>query len=165
MTRMPATTQILGLAGWLAVTSVAAGIGAAASVEAASFYRELALPAWAPPGWIFGPVWTALYALMAIAAWLLWRIAGLRAARGALTLFVLQLALNALWSWLFFGWHRGALAFADVVVLWLLVAATIVAFWRRRAMAGALLLPYLLWVSFAAALNLVVWRLNPNLLS
>lgn len=164
MTRMPATTQTLGLVGWLAVTFVAAGIGAAASVEAASFYRGLALPAWAPPGWVFGPVWTVLYALMAVAAWLVWRIAGFRAARGALTLFLVQLALNAGWSWLFFGWHLGALAFADVVVLWLLVVATLVAFWRRRAAAGALLLPYLLWVSFAAVLSLVVWRLNPTLL-
>ena len=81
-----------------------------------------------------------------------------------LALFVIQLMLNALWSWLFFGWHRGALAFADIVVLWLLIVATVLGFWRVRALAGALLLPYLGWVSFASALNFAVWHLNPQIL-
>jgi tryptophan-rich sensory protein len=109
-------------------------------------------------------VWTFLYILMALAAWLVWRVDGFRPARTALTLFLLQLALNALWSWLFFGWHRGALAFGDILLLWVLIAATLVAFWRTRPLAGALLVPYLLWVSFAAALNYSVWRLNPQVL-
>jgi benzodiazapine receptor len=164
MPRIPLTRQIAGLAGWLVVAFVAAAIGAAASVEAGSFYRQLVLPGWAPPPWLFGPVWTVLYALMGVAAWLAWRAGGLRAARGALTLFLLQLALNALWSWLFFGWHRGALAFADIVLLWILIVATVIAFWRLRALAGALLVPYLLWVSFASVLGYVVWRLNPEFL-
>jgi tryptophan-rich sensory protein len=164
MARLSMSRQLIGLAGWLVIAFVAAAIGAAASVEAASFYRQLVQPEWAPPSWLFGPVWTALYALMGVAAWLVWRTDGLRAARGALALFLFQLALNALWSWLFFGWHRGALAFADVVLLWILIVATVIAFWRLRALAGALLLPYLLWVSFASVLNYVVWRLNPHIL-
>jgi Tryptophan-rich sensory protein (mitochondrial benzodiazepine receptor homolog) len=154
----------MGFAGWLVVCFVAAAIGGAASVQAGPFYTQLVRPEWAPPASLFGPVWTVLYALMAIAAWLVWRVNGFRAARRALTLFLVQLALNALWSWLFFGWHRGGLAFADIVVLWALIVATVIAFWRIRPWAGALLLPYLLWVSFASALNYSVWQLNPQLL-
>lgn len=154
--------QILGLAGWIGLTFVAAAIAGLASINAGLFYRQLTLPAWAPPASVFGPVWTVLYAMMAIAAWLVWRVGGFRASRGALSLFLVQLAVNALWSWLFFAWHRGGLAFADIVVLWVLLLATIVAFWRMRPLAGALLIPYLLWVSFAAVLNFSVWRLNPQ---
>ena len=110
--------QIVGLAGWLVVSFIAAAIGGAASIQAGPFYAQLVRPDWAPPGSIFGPVWTALYALMGIAAWLVWRVDGFRAARFALILFLAQLTLNALWSWLFFGWHRGALAFADILLLW-----------------------------------------------
>ena len=160
MARLPVSRQILGLAGWLVITSIAAMIGGAASINAGSFYTQLVLPAWAPPSWVFGPVWTVLYALMGIAAWLVWRADGFRAARGALTLYVVQLAPNALWSWLFFGWHRGALAFADILLLWVLIIVTLIAFWRVRALAGALLVPYLLWVSVASALNYAVWQLN-----
>jgi tryptophan-rich sensory protein len=101
---------------------------------------------------------------MGIAAWLVWREGGWRRQRGVLGLFVLQLAFNALWSWLFFGWHRGALAFADIVLLWLLIVATVIGFWRVRPLAGALLLPYLAWVGFATALNYAVWHLNPSTL-
>ena len=165
MASLPASKQILGLAGWLGIAFIAATIGGTASINAGSFYTELVRPEWAPPSWVFGPVWTALYVLMAIAAWLVWRVDGFRAARAALTLFLLQLALNALWSWLFFGWHRGALAFADVLLLWVFIVATLVAFWRVRPLAGALLGPYLLWVSFAAALNYAVWQLNPEMLA
>ena len=121
-------------------------------------------PEWAPPPQWFGPVWTLLYALIGIAAWLVWRVGGFRAAASALALFLVQLAVNALWSWLFFGWHLGALAFADIVLLWLLILATLIAFWRIRPLAGVLLVPYLLWVSFATALNYATWRLNPQLL-
>ncbi|MEX1113574.1 MAG: TspO/MBR family protein [Patescibacteria group bacterium] len=163
---MPLTKQkqVVGLAGWLIVSFVAAAIGGAASIQAGPFYSGLVRPDWAPQGSIFGPVWTVLYVLMGIAAWLVWREGGFRAARAALTLFLVQLALNALWSWLFFGWHRGALAFAEVLLLWAFIAATLIAFWRIRPLAGALLVPYLLWVTFAAALNYSVWRLNPQLL-
>jgi benzodiazapine receptor len=153
-----------GLVGWLALSFATAAIGAVASRGAPDFYASLAQPAWAPPASVFGPVWTVLYALMAIAAWLVWREGGFARARTALTLFVAQLIVNALWSWLFFAWHRGALAFVDIVLLWLLIVATVAAFWRIRPLAGALLLPYLAWVSFAAALNFSVWRMNPSLL-
>ncbi len=156
--------QIVGLVGWLLVSFIAAAIGGAASIQAGSFYTELVRPNWAPPPSIFGPVWTVLYALMGIAAWLVWRVGGFRAARSALTLFLVQLALNALWTWLFFSFHRGALAFADILLLWVLIVATLIAFWRIRPLAGALLVPYLLWVSFASALNYAVWHLNPQVL-
>lgn len=156
--------QFLGLIVWLMVSVAVSAIGAVASIEASSFYGQLVQPAWAPPGWLFGPVWTLLFALMAVAAWLVWRGGGFRANRVALILFLVQLVFNALWSWLFFAWQLGGLAFADILLLWLLIVATLVAFWRVRALAGALLLPYLLWVSFAAALNYSVWQLNPVLL-
>ena len=156
--------QIIGLAAWLLASYVAAGIGGAASVGAGSFYTQLVRPDWAPPASVFGPVWTVLYTLMGIAAWLVWRVGGFRAARTALGLFLVQLALNALWSWLFFGWHLGALAFADILVLWASIVATAIAFWRISRPAGALLVPYLLWVGFAAVLNYRVWQLNPRVL-
>src|SRR5512140_2375897 len=155
--------QVLGLIGWLAVAFATAAVGAAASIQAATFYAQLARPSWAPPGGVFAPVWTLLYTLMAVAAWLVWREGGKRT-RIPLALFVIQLAANALWSWLFFGWHRGALAFAEVLVLLLLIAATLAAFWRVRALAGILLVPYLAWVAFASALTWSVWLANPGAL-
>lgn len=164
MSSLSMQRQIVGLIAWLAVVFATAAIGAAASVQAGPFYATLTRPSWAPPGSVFGPVWTILYAMMALAAWLVWREGGFGVARAALVLFLVQLATNALWSWLFFAWHRGALAFADIVVLWVLVLATLVRFWQVDRLAGALLLPYLLWVSFAAALNWSVWRLNPQAL-
>jgi benzodiazapine receptor len=156
--------QITGLIGWLTLSFIASAIGAVASLQAGSFYIQLVRPDWAPPPSIFGPVWTALYALMGIASWLVWRADGFRPAKVALTLFLIQLALNASWSWLFFGWHQGALAFLDILLLWLLIVATLVAFWRIRPVAGGLLIPYLLWVSFASVLNYFIWQLNPQLL-
>lgn len=156
--------QSLGLLGWLIGSFATAGIGAAASMDAGPFYLQLIRPEWAPPASVFGPVWTVLYTLMAIAAWLVWRMGGFRAAPTALTLFLVQLAANALWSWLFFAWHRGAVAFAEILVLWALILATLVAFWRIRPLAGALLLPYLIWVTFAAALNYSLWQRNLQLL-
>ncbi len=164
MSSLSKQKQIQGLIVWLLVSFAASAVGAVASIHAKSFYGQLVQPAWAPPAGVFGPVWTTLYVLMAIAAWLVWRSGGFRAHRRALTLFLLQLALNALWSWLFFAWHRGALAFADVMVLWFFIAATLFYFWRVRPLAGALLIPYLLWVSFASVLNYSVWQLNPQIL-
>jgi len=158
------TKQIIGLLGWLTICFVAAGIGAMASIRADTFYEQLVQPSWAPPGSVFGPVWSILYAMMGVAAWLVWREAGFRANRAALSLFLVQLAVNGLWSWLFFAWHLGALAFSNIALLWLLILATLVTFWRIRPLAGALLIPYLLWVSFAAALNFAVWQLNPQVL-
>ena len=156
--------QIYGLLGWLVVSFAASAVGAVASIQAKSFYSQLVQPDWAPPPGVFGPVWTALYAMMGIAVWLVWRSGGFRQNRYALTLFLLQLSFNALWSWLFFAWQRGALALADVLVLWILILATLISFWRVRPLAGALLIPYLLWVSFATALNYSLWQLNPQVL-
>ena len=159
-----ARRQGMGLAGWLAGSFAAAAVGGVASANAGGFYQQLARPGWAPPPWLFGPVWSVLYLLMGIAAWLVWRERGFRGARVALSLFVVQLAANALWTWLFFAWRRGALAFGEILLLWVLIAATIFAFWRVRRLAGALLVPYLLWVSFATALTWAVWRMNPGVL-
>ncbi|MEO6908134.1 MAG: TspO/MBR family protein [Abditibacteriaceae bacterium] len=156
--------QVLGLIGWLALCFAVSAIGAVASIQAKSFYGQLAQPAWAPPPSVFGPVWTILYAAMGIAAWLVWRTDGFRAHRNALILFLVQLAFNALWSWLFFAWHRGAFAFADIVLMDILVVVTIILFWRARVLAGALLIPYLLWIIFASALNFSIWQLNLHIL-
>lgn len=164
MTLQSKQGQILGLIGWFAISFAASAVGAVASIEARSFYAQLTQPAWAPPGWLFGPVWTVLFALMAIAAWLVWRSGGFRANRIAISFFLVQLAVNALWSWIFFAWHLGGLALAEVVLLWVLIAATLVLFWRVRPLAGALLIPYLLWVGFASVLNYSLWQLNPQLL-
>jgi benzodiazapine receptor len=154
--------QMIGLVAWLGGSFVTAFIGGIGSVDAGPFYTELVRPAWAPPPWAFGPIWTVLYTLMGIAAWLVWRVGGFRAARTALTLFIVQLGFNALWSWLFFAWQLGAVAFAEILLLWVLIAATLVSFWRIKPLAGALLVPYLLWVSVAAALNYAMWQLNPQ---
>lgn len=164
---MQSTTRrnmIAGLAGWLAIVYVAATVGAVASIYAREFYATLVQPEWAPPGSVFSPVWTTLYTLMGVAAWLVWSKGGFRAQRPALVLFLAQLAVNALWSWLFFAWHLGGVAFAEILVLLVLIVATCVAFWRVRPLAAYLLLPYLLWVCFAAVLNYSVWQLNPELL-
>ena len=160
----PKYRQILGLIGWLVVSFAASAVGAVASIQAQPFYSQLTQPLWAPPPWLFGPVWTVLYALMAMAAWLVWKSGGFHTHRIALSFFLVQLAPNALWSWLFFAWHLGALACVDVVFLWLLIGATLVLFWRVRPLAGALLIPYLLWVSFASVLNYALWQLNPQIL-
>jgi tryptophan-rich sensory protein len=156
--------QFLGLVGWLVLTFVAGGVGAIASAGAGTFYGQLFRPGWAPPAWLFGPVWSVLYVLMAVAAWLVWREHGFRGARVALWLFIVQLFANALWTWLFFVLHRGALSMAEIVVLWLLIAATIYRFWSLQRLAAALLVPYLVWVSFASALTFSLWRSNPAVL-
>ena len=156
--------QILGLVGWLVVSFAVSTVGAIASIHASSFYGQLIQPNWAPPSSVFGPVWTLLYTLMGVAAWLVWRSGGFRSNRQALSLFLLQLVFNASWSWLFFAWNLGALALADIVVLWILILATLVAFWRVQPLAGGLLIPYLLWVSFASVLNYSLWQLNQQIL-
>lgn len=125
------------------------------------WYASLAKPAWNPPDSVFGPVWSTLYVLMGVAAWLVWRKAGFAGARVAIGLFIIQLFLNSLWSFLFFGVHQPGLAFIEMLVLWLVIMATTTGFWRVSVPAGILLLPYLCWVGFAIALNFELWRLNP----
>lgn len=157
-------SQAVGLLGWLAVVFVAAAIGAAASVGASTFYAQLVKPGWAPPASAFGPVWSVLYLLMGVAAWLIWRRPGERNFSIALTLFVVQLAVNAAWSWLFFAWRNGAFAFVEVLTLLTLIAATIAAFWRISRWASVLMLPYFAWVCLASALTWSVWQSNPGVL-
>jgi len=164
-TQLPSTTkQALGLLGWLLLAFAAAAIGGLASAQAGAFYTELVRPDWAPPGWLFGPVWSVLYALMGVSAWLVWRARGFTGARTALLLFMAQLGVNALWTWLFFVWHKGGLAFAEILLLWVMIVATIMLFWRISKVAGVMLMPYLAWVTFATVLTYAIWQRNPALL-
>ena len=148
----------LALLGWLALTFAATAT--AVFVSTNGWYAGLVKPAWNPPGWLFGPVWTVLYTMMAVAAWLVWRNGGWKAQKRALGLYLIQWALNALWTPLFFGLHRPGMAFAEIVVLDIAVLGTLAAFWRAKRLAGTLLVPYALWVGFATVLNYAVWRLN-----
>lgn len=124
-----------------------------------SWYVGLRKPSWAPSGRTIGAIWSVLYILMAIAAWLVWWEAGFLVV--PLGLFAVQLALNAGWSWLFFGRRNPRIAFAEILVLWLFILATLVAFWTVAWVAGLLFVPYLAWVSFASYVNLTLWRMNP----
>ena len=164
MSRNPVRTQVIGLVGWFAASFAAAAVGGAASAGSGDFYRQLGRPEWAPPGWLFAPVWTLLYTLQGVAAWLVWRDRDTRGAWAALVLFLVQLAGNALWTWLFFAWRQGGLAFAEILLLDALIVATIVLFWRVRPVASVLLLPYLLWVAYASVLTYAVWQRNLQLL-
>mgnify|MGYP002777127005 CR=1 FL=1 len=154
----------LGLLAWFGVTFLAASTGAMAARTSRVFYEQLDRPPWAPPGWLFGPVWTVLYVLMAIAAWRVWRARGWTGARTALLLNLAQLVANACWSVFFFMWRDGALATLDVVVLLALVGATAAAYARHDRAAAAMLAPYAAWVAFATVLTITVWRRNPTLL-
>lgn len=162
MTTRNPRSALAGLIGWLALCFAVAALGAVASANAPAFYASLSKPDWAPPAGVFGPVWSTLYFLMAIAAWLAWRKVPLGST--PLNVFLAQLVANALWSWLFFAWRLGAASFVEVIALWLLIVATVVAFWRVSRLAALLLLPYLAWVSFASALTFSVWQRNPSLL-
>lgn len=154
----------IGLLGWMVLCFAVAGIGAVATRNASGFYGALDRPPWAPPAALFGPVWTVLYVLMALAAWQVWRARGWSGAAGPLLLFIVQLVVNGLWSWLFFAWQLGGPAFADIALLFVLLVLTIASFWRIRRSAGLLLLPYLAWVGFAAALNWSIWQRNLQVL-
>lgn len=155
---MTARISIAGLIAWLALCFSAAWFGA--QFEPGAWYENLAKPAWTPHNQVFGPVWAVLYTLMSIAAWLVWKRDGFEHARFALALFLLQLILNAVWSWLFFGLHRPAIALIEILMLWLAILITLIFFWRHRPLAGMLLVPYLAWVSIATALNFSIWQLN-----
>lgn len=150
--------QKMALVGWLALTFSAATTGA--FVSTGGWYAELAKPSWNPPGWLFGPVWATLYAMMAVAAWLVWQRGGWKAQCRPLTLYLVQWALNALWTPLFFGLQRPGLAFTEIVVLLVTVVSTVVTFWRVRPAAAWLLAPYALWATFATVLNFTIWRMN-----
>lgn len=155
---------VIRLIVWVGLSLLAGGVGSIASANAREFYAQLVKPGWSPPGSVFGPVWTTLFILMGIAAFLVAQSPPSRQRRIALITFVVQLVLNALWSWLFFAWRLGAGAFVEIVVLWLVIAALIVMFARIHKVAAVLLVPYLAWVTFATALTWAIWQLNPALL-
>ena len=163
---MPASGPAPGRSGqlWILLSFVlvclAAGLlgSLATAPQIPTWYASLAKPSWNPPNWVFGPVWTTLYVLMGVAAWLVWRRASFRGR--AAGLFWSQLALNALWSILFFGLENPGAAFAEIVLLWVLIAATVRDFARISRISAGLLAPYLAWVTFASALNFTIWRMN-----
>lgn len=151
---------VLALAISVVAVVLVSVVGGLASASSAEQYRQLDQPAFAPPSWVLGPVWTALYALMAISAWLVWRSGPWPQTRPALLLYAVQLVLNAAWTPLFFGLGWRGIAFFELSLLLLVLMVTVVAFWRRNAVAGILLLPYLAWSAFALCLNFAVWQLN-----
>jgi tryptophan-rich sensory protein len=158
---LPAPTvsrRIIALIGWLILCLGASGIAFFVSTE--GWYAALRKPSWNPPPWLFGPVWTLLYVMMAVAAWLVWREGGWKRQSRPRGWFIFQWFLNLLWTPLFFGMHRAGLAFIDIVLLWGAIAGTVMLFWRVRKAAGALLVPYLIWVTFAATLNFTIWSIN-----
>ena len=151
----------LGLALFVAACFAAAGLGSLVTTPRISgWYAELEKPFFNPPSWLFGPVWTILFLAMAVAGWLVWRRAGFSGTGVALTLFGVQLFLNVLWSTLFFGLKSPGVALVEIILLWAAILATLVAFRRVSRVAGLLFVPYLAWVTFAAVLNLEIWRLN-----
>jgi len=150
---------LAALAGWVLLAFVPALSGAVA--PPGDWYRSLNKPSWNPPGWVFGPVWTCLYASMGVAAWLVWRRGGWAARRRELGWFLVQWVLNGLWTPIFFGLHRPGWALMEMAMLWGAVLMTGLLFWRVHRVAGGLFAPYLAWVSFAAVLNGTLWRLNP----
>ena len=155
------TRNLLVLAAFLLTVYAVSALGALSTAPAVKgWYTTIQKPAWPPPSWLFGPVWIALYTLMAVAAWLVWRRSQDSRRVAALGVFAGQLVLNAIWSPLFFGLHRIDLGLVDIAALWLAILLTIVLFFRVRRLAGWLLVPYLLWCSYAAALNAALWRMN-----
>ncbi len=148
---------------WIATCEGAGLLAALATApQVSTWYAGLAKPAWTPPGWLFGPVWIALYAAMGVAAARVWiRQRTTRTGRRSLAAFVLQLVLNAAWSFLFFGLHSPVLGLVDIVIMWGVIVTLVLWWWRLERPSSLLLVPYLAWVSFAAALNAAIWRLNP----
>ena len=147
--------RLPALVAWVTLCFAAAAGGMFFSPD--DWYAGLVKPVWQPPAWLFGPVWTVLYIMMAVAAWLVWRAGN---ARAALMLFGGQLLLNLAWSFLFFGARSPGLALLDIATLWLAIAATIFAFSFKSRIAAFMMVPYLCWVSFATALNAAIWTLN-----
>ena len=153
-------TEIVALLGFIAAVAAVASTGAFFPPD--KWYQALRKPRWCPPNWLFGPAWTVLYLMIAVSGWLVWRKAGLAGAAGAFAIYALQLLLNGAWSGIFFGLRRMDLALAELVLLWLAILATIMAFAAHDALAAWLLVPYLAWVSFAGALNAALLRANPR---
>lgn len=153
--------EFFGFVAFLALCLAVSAIGAAATATSVgSWYQTLVKPPFNPPNWIFAPVWTTLFFMMALAGWRVWRRDGLRQARSALMLFALQLVLNMVWSIVFFGLRSIGAALVEIVVLLLAILVTTLVFWQRDRVAGMLFVPYAAWVTFAAVLNAALWQLN-----
>jgi len=151
----------LALLCWFALCNAAGALGSLFTLQAVpTWYAGLAKPSWNPPAWVFGPVWTVLYVMMAVSAWLVWRGQCGPARTLALRWFLLQLLINAMWSPVFFGGRNPAAGFVVIVALWVSIVITLARFWKLSRPAAILLVPYLAWVSFASALNLALWKLN-----
>ncbi len=146
------------LLGFIAACFLAASPGAV--FRPGEWYERLAKPTWRPPNWVFAPVWSVLYLMIAVSGWLVWRGAGFSAAAFPLSIYAISLGLNGAWSSFFFGLRRPDLAFLDVVLLWVSIIATIIIFYPIEQFSALLLLPYLIWVTFAAMLNFAIWRMN-----
>ncbi|WP_404385791.1 TspO/MBR family protein [Caenispirillum salinarum] len=154
---------LVGLAAFLGAVFIAMLIaGLATRVGVNGWYAEASKPFWTPPDWVFTPVWTALYALMAVAAWLVWRRSGWHGARLALTLFFVQLGLNVLWPILFFSFKLTGWASLEILLLVLAILATAWRFDRHSRIAAALLLPYAVWTGYAASISIAVWLMMPG---
>lgn len=159
--RLKSSRDLLGLLAFVVLClSVSAIGGAITATSVDTWYQDLQKPSFNPPDWVFAPVWTALYVLMAIAGWRVWRAAQTETGRKALLVFTLQLGLNLTWSIVFFGLQRIGWALAEIVVLLCVIIANTVMFWRIERLAGMLLVPYVAWVAFAAMLNAALWYLN-----
>jgi tryptophan-rich sensory protein len=156
---MSTARSLTGLFVSIVITFGAAWLGS--RFTAGLWYEMLVKPSWTPPNAIFGPVWSALYIMMAAAAWLAWKNAGPDGAVLPVVLYVVQLALNAAWSWLFFGRHLIGVALSDILLLLATIIVTAVVFERSSKAAAWLMTPYILWVTFASALNYSIARLNP----
>ena len=155
---MRGSEYILGLMIWVGLCLAVGFI--AGRFTPGEWYESLIKPSWTPPGWVFPVVWTVLYVMMGLAAWIIWQETGLKEASLPLCFFLFQLLLNGLWTWLFFGLHRPGLAFFEIALLWIAILITVILFWINRPLAGALMIPYLIWVGFASALNFAIWRMN-----
>ncbi len=155
--------KIIQIAGAIILCESAGILGSVftASQIQSWYLTVLIRPSFSPPNWLFGPVWTILYALMGIALYLVWQKKRNQEWRAALTLFFVQLFLNAIWTPIFFGLHELGIAFGVIIAMWCSIVMTIILFYRQKKLAGYLLIPYLLWVSFASVLNGTIWYLNP----
>lgn len=155
------SARLLGLALWIALcVGGGALIGLTTQGGDSRWYASLNKPSWTPPSWVFAPVWTTLYAAMGVAAWLVWREGGWHQQRLPLIVFLVQLTLNFAWSLIFFGLQQITWGLVDIVALWLLIVLAIRVFVRVKRAAAWLLAPYLIWVSFATALNAAIAWMN-----
>jgi translocator protein len=155
-------STIAGLLFWISLCYFTAWLGAQVSpgIAPVEWYESIVKPSWNPPNWLFGPVWSALYTMMGIAAWIVWKDYGFSGAKKAITLFLIQLILNGLWSQIFFGMQEIGWAFIEILFLLTAIIATTILFFEKNKIAGWFMVPYLLWVSFASVLNGTIWWLN-----